>query len=97
MAKSRPPSADDRRHWGRVAELGCRARGCGDMYHTTIHHCGTRRGGRKNHKKVIGLCWEHHLGAEGIDGKRISTKEWERRYGTEGELLEEVNQLLGMP
>lgn len=92
-----PESASDRRHWEKVKELGCVARGCGAQHNITRHHCGTRGGGRKDHKKVIPLCWYHHLGEEGIDGKVICTKKWEARYGTEIELLARVAELLAMP
>jgi len=73
-----------------VAILGCIL--CGGP--ATIHHCGTYLSGGRNHKRVISLCWQHHLGPEGIDGKVISKREWEKRYGTEEELLAKVDMLL---
>lgn len=79
----------------RVALLPCAVRehgGCGGRI--TVQHCGTGAGGRKDDMKTIPLCWEHHLGKEGIDGKRISKREWQEKYGTEAELLEKTNQLL---
>lgn len=79
-------TAEEKRHMGRVAALGCII--CGGA--ATIHHCGTYMGGGRDHKRVIPLCWEHHLGAEGIDGKRMGKRVWEEKYGTEEELLKLV-------
>lgn len=92
--KSRPASKQERDHWERIRALGCIVGPVGCQGRITIHHCGTRRGGRKDHKKVIALCWEHHLGDEGIDGKVLSTAKWEARYGTEDQLLERTQQEL---
>ena len=83
-------TAAEKRHMDRVASLGCII--CG--LPATIHHCGTYMGGGRNHKRVLPLCWPHHLGPEGIDGKRISKREWEHRYGKESELLEKVENIL---
>jgi hypothetical protein len=94
---SRRPNAEEKRHMARVASLPCIVGPCGCNYRgrvVTLHHCGTRRGGRKDHMKVIPLCWEHHLGRLGIDGKRISFAEWQRQFGTEEKLLKRVNALL---
>jgi len=93
---SNQPSAEDRKHWERVRELGCIVKDSCCQGYTTIHHCGTRRGGRKDHRKVIPLCWEHHLGANGIDGKRISFREWQERFGTEQDHLAQTHLLLGI-
>lgn len=67
----------------RVASLGCII--C--TAPATIHHTGTYMGGGRNHMKVIPLCWPHHLGPEGIDGKRMGKRQWETKYGTEQDLL----------
>ena len=40
--------------------------------------------------RVIPLCWNHHLGPEGIDGKRMAKRVWESKYGTEEDLLRKV-------
>lgn len=93
---ARPPTAAEKRHWDAVLKLGCIIGGeCSGR--VTIHHCGTGGGGRKDHKKVIPLCWGHHLGADGIDGKRMSKREWQERHGTEAELIARVERLVGMP
>lgn len=75
-----------------VANLGCIVKGCGSP--TTIHHCGTYMGGGRDHMRVIPLCWPHHLGPEGIDGKRMSKRQWQAKYGTELELLEATRRKL---
>lgn len=75
---------------GMVASLGCLI--CGES--ATIHHCGTYMGGGRNHMRVIPLCWGHHLGPEGIDGKKMGKRVWEQKYGEEEFLLAKVNALL---
>ena len=60
----------------------------------TIHHCGTGAGGRKDHKKVIPLCWGHHQGPQGIDGKRMSKRAWQEIYGSEEKLLKRLMRRL---
>jgi len=57
-----------------------------------IHHCGTGAGGRKNHDKVIGLCWLHHRGPQGIHF--MGRKKWQRIYKTEEEFLHILDNLL---
>lgn len=93
--KARPANADERRTWERIIELGCIV---GPSPHCqgriTIHHCGTGAGGRKDHKLVVGLCWGHHLGPEGIDGKRVSKRQWQEKYGTEIGLMVKTQELL---
>lgn len=95
--KARAANANELAHWERVAALPCIAGPCGCNYNgrpVTLHHCGTRRGGRKNHMKVIPLCWEHHLGHKGVDGKRMSFAEWQKEFGTEEILLTRVTRRL---
>lgn len=85
-----------RQRWSDIIELGCivgPVATCGGRL--TIHHCGTGAGGRKDHDKVICLCWNHHQGKYGIDGKQIFTKKsWQAHYGTETELIEETERRL---
>lgn len=95
--KARPSNAEELRHWERVRTLGCIVGPIGCNFRNlplTRHHCGTGAGGRKDHMKVIGLCWEHHLGREGVDGKRMSKKKWQEKYGTEEVLLKRVERRL---
>lgn len=91
----KPPTADQKRRYIAIADLGCIVGPsvfCAGRI--TIHHCFTGGGGRKDHDKTIPLCWEHHMGAQGIDGQRFSKRGWQAIYGTETELLEKVNGLL---
>lgn len=74
-----------------VAQLGCLiCRGP-----ATIHHTGTGAGGRKDHMKVLPLCHYHHQGDEGVDAKHNgspqSKRAWQERYGTEADLLKQVD------
>ena len=71
----------------RVASLPCVVANDECAGRTTIHHCFTGMGRRKNHMHTISLCWMHHLGAEGIDGKKMGKRVWEQKYGSERELL----------
>jgi hypothetical protein len=93
------PTAADRKYWGLVAALGCivkKPHPClGDI---TIHHCGTGAGGRKDHRKVIGLCWNLHLSHEfGIDGRgEFTKKSWQDEFGTELEHLQRTKEMLGL-
>lgn len=94
-AKRNQPTALDRRYWKAVAAVGCIVAGltpCDGR--TTIHHCGTGAGGRKDHKRVLPLCWGHHLGPHGIDGKRLSKREWQDKYGTELVLLKRLERII---
>lgn len=91
------PNAEEKKHMARVGALPCIVGPLGCLYRglpSTIHHCGTRRGGRKNHFKVIPLCWEHHLGKKGVDGKKMSFAEWQSEFGTEDALLKKVERKL---
>jgi hypothetical protein len=63
---------------------------CGD--YPEIHHCGTGGGGRKNHDLVIGLCFLHHRGAQGIHF--MGRKKWQAIYGSEKELLDKLERLM---
>lgn len=96
MAKKQATKAE-KEHMSRVADLGCIIHNCGGP--ATIHHCGTGAGGRRDHMKVLPLCHYHHQGDEGIDAKHNgspqSKRAWQRKYGTEEELLAEVDRLLG--
>lgn len=76
----------------RVASLGCIVcrRLTGIFTPAGIHHCGTYMGGGRDHMRTLPLCNEHHQGKEGIDGKHMSKRAWEAKYGTEEQLLEVV-------
>ena len=87
----------EKKHMGRVAELGCAV--CRRMgYEGTpaeLHHkrAGTGAGRRSSHMDVIPLCPEHHRGATGLHG--LGTKGFPKRYGyDEDDLLNDVRRLL---
>lgn len=93
------PTASERRRWSAIVALGCIVgllsgkHGC--KGHPTVHHCGTGAGGRKKHWFTICLCWGHHQGEEGIDGKQNFTKRnWQDNYGTETFLFDKTERLL---
>lgn len=91
------PTAEQRRHMGRVAELGCIV--CrhwfGLFSPAQVHHIRAGNGlAQRDHDRVIPLCYQHHQ--SGVHGVAIHAGrlEWESRWGTEEELLERVNRLL---
>jgi len=92
--KPNRPTAAQKRRWDKIAAMGCIIGNSECRGAPTIHHCGTQMGCRKDHDKTVCLCERHHTGDLGVDGKKVSFPEWERRYGTEQELLEETERRL---
>jgi len=82
------PTKTQRDRWRRIAEIGCLI--CAQP--AEIHHCLTGAGGRKNHDKVIGLCYLHHRGKQGIHF--MGRKAWARICGTEQELLDKIDLMV---
>jgi len=82
------PTKQQRERWQQIAMLGCMV--CSSA--PEIHHCHTGGGGRKDHDKVIGLCWMHHRGPQGIHF--MGRKKWQKIYGTEQEWLDKLEILL---
>lgn len=94
-----------RKHWERVRELGCIVSGTNQF--VTIHHChggsitdhlgwdaSPGMGRRQNHFLVIPLALElHSVGPEAIDGS-MGVRKWESIYGTQIDMLKEVNKRL---
>lgn len=91
---ARMPNKEELAQWAIILTLGCSVGPVGCRGRVTIHHCGTGAGGRKDHKKVIPLCIEHHLGKEGIDGKCMSKRAWQVKYRTEEQLLKITHRKL---
>jgi hypothetical protein len=90
-------TADEKRHMAEVAKLPCSVGNheCDYFGRTvTLHHCGCGNGGRKDHMKVAPLCWRHHVGDLGINGGKMSRREWESIYGTEDYHLAKTERLL---
>jgi len=96
--KGRNPTADESRHMDKVSQLGCIV--CYKkgfrFVPAEIHHTEGKTK-EESHFKVLPLCYEHHRGGRGEEP--ISRHPWKRRfekeYGTEKELLELVEELLG--
>jgi hypothetical protein len=88
--KKNLPTTTQRKYWDKITQLGCVVKNHECAGRITINHCFTGAGGRKDHDKVIPLCWNHHLSKEfGIDGRgKYSKKTWQEHYGTELQLLE---------
>lgn len=83
------PTKQQREKWRRIGEIGCMI--CGAQ--PELHHCFTGAGGRKNHDHVIPLCWTHHRSPQaGIHG--MGRKAWQKKYGTEQELLDKLDLML---
>ena len=98
MAKKRKPTKAESEHMDRVAQLGCIV--CiNNGYRDTpaeIHHPRTGVGGaqRSPHTTVLPLCPIHHrTGGHGI-AIHAGQETWEALYGTETELLHQVEGLL---
>ncbi len=82
------PTKAQKARWSKIADLGCiicSAPPC-------IHHALTGMGGRKDHDKVLPLCYNHHQGEQGIHS--MGRKAWTRIYGSEQELLDKLELLL---
>lgn len=89
MAK--PATKKQRERWNRILDFGCSVAHCGKS--PCIHHCETGRGRRKDHDKVIGLCYDHHQGKLGIH--TLSRRIWEGTFGTEQDHMLKIAILLG--
>lgn len=97
MGPSKPPTKAERQHMARVAEMGCIA--CRKDGHpdtpASVHHIvqGNRRLG---HMYTLPLCYAHHQGGglAGVPSVHQAKRPFERRYGTELELLAEVMHAL---
>ena len=92
MAKKRPNLAE-RKWMQQVADYGCVA--CeidGLTRPAEIHHIRkhTGMGLRPSHSDTIPLCYSHHR--TGKISVHLGKKEFEKRYGTEQEILKKVNR-----
>jgi uncharacterized protein YbbK (DUF523 family) len=90
-------TAAERRHYSRLAVLGCIAcRQLGYLSAAEIHHIRAGTGMGKKSRDAIPLCPAHH---RGLDHPRTPSIHLDKRkfieaFGTEAELLETVNDLL---
>lgn len=89
----------DREYLGRMVELGCvvcRNLGFGASP-AEVHHLrsGVGAGQRSDHRRSLPLCPPHHRnGGYGV-AIHAGRKAWEKNYGTEEELLIQVQEELG--
>lgn len=86
----RQMNKSEKEHLNAIANLGCVI--CSSP--ACIHHLrhGMGMGQRNNHYNVIPLCFLHHQGKEGIH--TLGTKTWQKKYGSETDLLTKVNKQL---
>ncbi len=84
------PTAADKRHFDKVAELGCII----DGQPAEIHHSRDGLGmGQRDHTQVIPLCPKcHRLGRISRHG---SPREFAEKYGTDAELVAETKKMVG--
>lgn len=90
----------DKLHFERLVEMGCIV--CkihlGVYTHPEIHHLrsGCGAGQRSDNNHTIPLCHTHHrTGGHGV-AVHAGKQTWEKNFGTEMELLEQVNNELGI-
>ena len=90
---------DEKRHLDKVQGLGCMAGACTNMRcgaPAEIHHIRTGKGmaQRATHFEVIPLCPDHHRnGGYGV-ALHAGQQAWESIYGSELDLLNEVQRRL---
>ena len=89
---SRPTSKQKKLH-DEIRELGCIVcQNQGIFSPACIHHVRAGLGmAQRDHDKVIPLCYEHHQGQNGI---HLDKKAFEEKYGTELDLLAQVERWL---
>lgn len=84
------PTAKQKKRWERVVALGCLC--C--RQRPSIHHCRHECGmGQRNHDHVAPLCPECHQ--HGKISRHGTPKEFTELYGTDKDLHEETQKLLG--
>ncbi|MGI9142080.1 MAG: Ref family recombination enhancement nuclease [Fluviibacter sp.] len=89
---------DEKEHYDKLSQLGCIVclNGGYGFSPCHIHHIrhGAGMGQKSNWNDAIPLCPNHHQhGGYGV-ALHAGIKEFEKRYGTETELLEQVKKLL---
>lgn len=85
---AKPPTRSQKARWEALRAHGCMV--CRQP--AAIHHLFTGMGGRKDHDKVAGLCWNHHQGPEGIH--TIGRKAFAKRFMSELEMQEKAERLV---
>ena len=88
LAKKLPTKAD-KAWFAACHELGCAV--CGKMTELETHHVtGAGMGLRSAHTDSFSLCHFHHRTGGYGHAVHAGTKEWEKRYGSQTEILERV-------
>ena len=93
------PTAEQKRRWARVSELGCLAcrREFGDDAEyppASVHHCRHNCGlAQRNHDEVAPLCPQHHQW--GPISRHGSPAAFAVLYGDDARLHAETKRLLG--
>lgn len=87
IKRSKQKTADERKHMARIGSMPCCICGAQPV---EVHHLRSQVGmGRKaSHFQTLPLCTEHHRGQTGFHG--LGSKAFERKYGSEHDLLEKV-------
>ncbi len=97
MAKKKPATKAEKAHMGRVAALGCIACRVKGFYGTPaeIHHLRSGQGAKRaSHYETLPLCHIHHrTGGHGV-ALHAGQETWQGIFGTEHQLLEQVEGLL---
>jgi hypothetical protein len=97
MAKKKNKTKAEKSWLNKISNFGCVI--CRKFYNVqdplpaNCHHIRSGMGmGQKNsYDNCIPLCWEHH---QGDDGFHHAPGTWQKKYGTESELLEWVLEKL---
>ena len=92
----KPATKAEKAHMAAVVALGCIVHRNQGIYGAAaqIHHI-TRGGRKRNHMAVIPLASQHHLEQDSVFGDAVHNgyKIFAKKYGTEQELLQQVNKL----
>jgi len=95
--KGKTPNKAELKHMDRVSQIGCIVCKNQNKFFNPaeIHHI---QGKTKSnaHYKTLPLCYEHHRMGSAVEpiSRHPYKARFEKAYGTEEELLEEVNRLL---
>ena len=88
-------NAQEKKHIARVVSLGCAICGAEAVpHHIRSLKLGSGAGKKASHYHTIGLCPMHHTDGGYGTAYHAGAKEWERRFGTQESLLEQVKEQL---
>ena len=91
MPKKKPTKAD-KQWYAKIVELGCIICGCPCEVH---HLTGAGMGMKSDNQNSIGLCPPHHRLGNFGECVHNGVKTFEKKYGTQQELLDKTLKLLG--